>query len=191
MITDHQPKEPLPAHRLLDLEADQGPVLARVALGLEAAPVVDLAQEDAAHRQRLLGDRRHLGQRLLSLGGDALTHQADAPLRHDERGHEHHGEQRETPVEHDHRDERGDDRRGVAHDARHKGGEHSRDSADVVLKPRLDDSRLGAREEGELHALELVEQRDPQVARHPVSHVRRHPGLPHAQARRRDDRCRS
>jgi len=129
----HDPKEPLPAHGLLHLQSDQVAILRRVPGGLESLPVVDLAQQDAADGQRLLRDGRHLGEGFLRLRGDALPHQPHAALRHHERWHQEDGQQRESPVEHQHGHERSDHGGRVAHDAQHEGGEHARDAAHVVL----------------------------------------------------------
>ena len=97
----------------------------------------------------------------MSARGDTLTHEAHATLRDNEPWHEHDRKQSETPIEDDHRDERGDDSRRVTHNARHKRGEDAGNSAHVVLKPRLNDARLGPSEERQLHVLQSFKEAHP------------------------------
>ena len=180
-------EEALAAHRAAHLQPDLVAVLVLVARGLGALPVERLRQQDARDAQRLLRDRGELRQRLLRLAGDPRAHLADAPLHDHEERHHHDGDQRQPPVDQDHRDERGDHRHEVAEDARDGVREHARDAADVVLQAGLDDAGLGPREESELHRLQVLEELHPQVAGDLVADRRGELGLDDAERRRQQE----
>jgi hypothetical protein len=177
----HHREEPLPAHRRAHLEADLGAVLRLIARRLRALPVERLRQQDPGDAQRLLRDGGELGQRLLRLSGDPRAHLSHPALHEHQDGHHAHGDDGQPPVQHDHRDERGDHRDGVAEDARDRAREHAGDAADVVLQAGLDDTGLGAREEAQLHRLQVLEQPHAQVARDAVADGGGEPGLHDAQ----------
>jgi hypothetical protein len=179
----HHGEEALTAHGPAHLQLHLVAVLGLVALGLGALPVEGLGQQHPRDAQRLLGDRGELRQRLLRLPRDAGAHLADLALHDDEEGHQHDRDQRQPPVDEDHRDERRDDRDDIAEDARDRVRQDAGDAADVVLQARLDDAGLRAREESELHRLQVLEQPHPQVAGDAVADGRGEPGLRDAEHR--------
>ncbi len=180
-------EEALAAHGPPHLQTHLIDVLGAVAGRLGALPIERLRQQDARDAQRLLGDGGQLRERLLRLARDPRAHLADPALHDHEDRHHHHGDQRESPVDDDHRDERRDHRHDIAQDARHGVREDAGDSAHIVLQTRLDDTGLGAREEAELHRLQVFEQLDPQVAGHSVADRRGEPRLHDAEAGRQDE----
>ena len=72
---DHR-EEPLAAHLLAYLQPDLVVVLGGVPADLVWLLVEALGEQDARHAQRLLGDRRHVRQRLLRLRRDPRSHLA-------------------------------------------------------------------------------------------------------------------
>jgi len=157
----HDREETLPAHGTPDLEAYLVGVLRAVALRLRPLPVERLGQQDSGDRQRLLRDGGELRQRLLGLPGDPGADHADPTLDEDQDRHHDHRDDGQAPVDENHCDQRGDHGDGVAEDRGERRGEHSGHSAHVVLQTGLDDSGLGAGEEGQLHGLQMLEQSHP------------------------------
>ena len=162
-------EEHLPGHRLPDLQRGLGLVLGLVARDLERLPVEDLRQQHAGHRQRLLGDRAHLGQRGLRPAGDPPTDPADLDLQHDEDRQQRDRDERELPGQQQHADQRRDHGDRVGQDRGGGLGHHRLDAADVVAEPGLDVAGPGAGEEAEVHRLQVHEQPVAQVLHDPVA----------------------
>ena len=122
-----------------------------------------LRQQDARHAERLLGRGGQLGQRLLGLGRDLAPDLADAVGEVQEERRQAERQEREPPVEQEHRDGRADRDRQVARDRAGRVGHHRLDTTDVVGQPALDLARARLGEEAQRHALEVGVQRAPQV----------------------------
>ncbi|MBG9885565.1 hypothetical protein ABE10_02970, partial [Bacillus toyonensis] len=163
-------EEPLAAHRTTHLQPDLVAILVLIPRRLCPLPVEGLGQQDPRDAQGLLGDRGQLRQRLLGLPRDPSPDLADAALDDHEDGHDDDRDQREPPVDQDHRDQRGDDGDGVPEDARHGVRQHPGDAADVVLQTRLDHPGLRTGEEAQLHRLQVLEQTDAEISGDAVAH---------------------
>ena len=131
----HDREERLPGHRLAHLQVDLSRVLGGVAADLRLLPVEHLRQQHAGDRQRLLGDRRHVGQRLLRAPGEAPAHPPDPDLQQHEHRQQDHGDESELPRQQQHGDQRGDDRHDVGQDGAGRLRQHRLDPADVVGQP--------------------------------------------------------
>ena len=95
----------------------------------------------------------------------------DEQRQHDER------QQREAPLEGDHRGQRGDEDDDVADDAAERAGDRGLRTDDVVVQTADQRAGLGAGEERDRHALHLGEQRDAQVVDESFADARAAPPL--------------
>ena len=105
----------------------------------------------------------HLGVHAHLLTRDGLQPLAHALGRDHENGQDHQREERETPLERDHRRECGDQHDHVADDAAEGGGDRCLCADHVVVEAADECTGLGAGEEGDRQALHLCEQRDAKV----------------------------
>ena len=114
---------------------------------------VEALRHLCAHRRVVL----HL------LAGDVLQVAADSTGRHDEQREDAERQQRETPLQHEHRRQGRDESDDVADDVAERGGDGRLGADDVVAEARGDRPGGGAREEGDRHPQHLGEQRRAQV----------------------------
>ena len=120
-------------------------------------------QHRTGHVEPLGHLRVHLRVETHLLTSDLLQLVAHAASRNHEHWKDDQSDESETPLECDHRHERGDEHHDVAHHAA-ESGRDGRLCADHVVVEATDE-RTGLRpgEECDRHPLNLVEQRDTQV----------------------------
>ena len=132
-----------------------------VVLAIERAEQLD--QRRAGDVEALGHLRVHRRVVLHLLAGDVLQPPPDAAGRHDEQRQHDQRQQRQPPLEPQHRDQRGDQHDHVAHDAAERA-RHRRLGADhVAVEAARDRARRRAREERQRQPLDLGEQRPAQV----------------------------
>ena len=181
----HEREERAADHRLAHLQPGEAAVLVAVALDRVAAAVEHLRQQHARHRERLLRQRRELGERLLRLAREPPPRAADAIGEVDEDRHDPEREQGQLPGEQQHRDHRAQHRDRVREHRRGGVGDHVLDAADVVLQARLQLAGARGGEEPERHRLQVVVEPVAQVLHHALPDHRRQVRLEHADRRRR------
>ncbi len=136
-----------------------------------------LAEQDARDRERLRDERAHVGQAALLLGGDPLALVADAARQPDEERQQREAEDRQAPVEQQHRDDRREHGRRVGDDRRRGRRDDVLHAADVVGDPRLHLAGARAREEGERQALQVAVDGGAQVVHDALADEVRQPRL--------------
>ena len=148
--------------------------------------------------QRRAGDVEALGHLrvhrrvvLHLLAGDVLQPPPHPARRHDEQRQHDQRQQRQPPLQPQHRDQRRDQHDHVAHDAPERA-RHRRLGADhVAVEAARDRARRRAREERQRQPLDLGEQRTTQVGDQPLADPCAAPALPDLEegvAERGDDR---
>ena len=154
ICTDDHP--PAAGHAGAHLEVDQVGRLGLEAVGQLGRAAHRPAEQDAADRERLLDERRHVGHLPLALGGDPLALaptrrviQTNSGSRPSENAASRQSSANIATDGGEHRGQVGDDRG-------RRGGDDVLHAADVVGDPRLDLAGAGAGEEGERQALEVA-----------------------------------
>jgi hypothetical protein len=140
-------------------------------------------QQHTGHRQRLLGERGHLRQRLLGPTCQLAPDPSHSHLQQNEQWDQEDRAERQPPGQHDHRHQRGEDRDHVAQDGAGGFAEHRLHPTHVVGQPGLD--RPGARrgEKRQIQPLQVLEQPPAQIGHHPVAQQRGLVGLIHPDQR--------
>ncbi len=101
--------DPAARHALPQLQFREARRLAPEALRQDVALAHRLAQHHARHRERLLHERRDVGQRALLDASDLSALGTHAACEQHEHGQQPEGHERQLPVEEQHRDRGGDD----------------------------------------------------------------------------------
>ena len=114
-----------------------------------------LGQQDAADRERLLGQGRDVGQRLLRLLAGGAPHLADPIGQVHEEGQDGQRDGRQAPIQQHHGQQRGDDDDQVGEDGAGRVGHDRLHAADVVGDAALDLAGAGLGEEAQGHLLEV------------------------------------
>ena len=131
-----------------------------------------LGEHRAGHVEPFGGDVVHLRVLLHADPSEFLDARPEQASRIDERGKREKCEERDLPAEPEHDRER----HHQLYEVLHHGAECVRDrllrADDVVVQPRLQCSRLRAGEEGDRHALHVVEQLHAQVVDQPLADAR-------------------
>ena len=168
-----QRHHPAPGHAALYLEAGETVRLPLEALGQLRRAAHRLAEEDPGDRERLLHERGDVGHRLLPRRRDQPARLADLARDPHEHRQQPERQQRQLPVEQEHRDHGRRDRR----DRRHHGCRGRRedvvDAADVVRDPALHLAGAGLREEREREPLQVAVDGRAHVVHHALADLRR------------------
>ena len=101
--------------------------------------------------------RRHLGVERVALAGDSLQPAGHQPRRDDEQRQQDQREQRDLPRQVEHRGEHDRDADDVADDVGQRAGERLLRTEHVVVDPADQRTGLGAGEERDRHALDVLE----------------------------------
>jgi hypothetical protein len=104
----------------------------------------------------------------------------------DERGHQHEGEQRQLPRQHEHGRHRHPGERELEEEHREGSGHHGLHAADVVRDAGLDLPRAGGREEAKGHALKVLVEPLAEVVHHALTDGARVVGLDHGEQSRQE-----
>jgi len=125
-------------------------------LGL--VPAEELHEEGTGHVEALGHRVVHRRVDVHALPGDVLESGPDASGGEHEDGQDHDGEQGEAPLEQQHRDQRAAEGDDVADDGAERAGEGPLGADHVVVESADEGAGLGAGEERERHALDMVEE---------------------------------
>ncbi len=158
-----------------------GPILEEVTLLLRASEELD------QHRP---GDVEALGHHHVHLGVELhapLKERAQAPAHStggDQKdGHENEGDQRDRPAQDEHHHQDDHHEHHVAHDVGEEVREGLLGTDHVVVQSTDEGAGLGAREEGDRHLLNVLEDGRAQVVDQTLADDRRDPPLEHLQTR--------
>ena len=143
-----------------------------------------LAEQDPRDRQRFLDEAGDVGHRLLAHLRHLATLVADALGQPDEERQQREREERQLPVEDEHRDDRRQHRGHVRDDRGRGRGDDLLDAADVVRKPGLHLAGARPGEECEREPLQVLVDGRAQIVHHPLADLVREQRLDDAERAR-------
>ena len=169
--------EDRPVHGLADPDVADAARLGGEPRRLAVRVAEHLDEVGARHVEALVHRLRRLGVELVALPRDRGEALADPAGGQDERGQEGEREERELPRHREHRGEHEHDGEQVGEHVRQGRRERLLGAEDVAVEAL--DERTGARpaEEGERHALDVVEDRGAQVDDEPFADAGGEPAL--------------
>ena len=142
-----------------------------------SARTEQLDQRRARHVEPLGHLRVHRRVVRHLLPRDSLQPSTDPAGRDDEDRQHDKGQQRELPLQRDHRGEGGEEHDDVAHHAAERAGDGGLGADHVVVEARRDRAGRRAGEEGDRHPLHLGEQRSAKVVDQPFADTSAAPPL--------------
>ena len=150
-------------HRRRDADVAHAPGTTREELAFTLVTTEQLDDQRARDVEPLGDGVVHRGIQLHRLARRDLELPPDPAGRDDEGGEHEQREDRQAPFEAEHHRQRDDQHDDVRNDRPDRVGHRLLGTDDVVVEPRHEGARLCAGEEGDRHALHVVEQRDPHV----------------------------